>query len=87
MTSKETLKNILYVIEYYSHNNRVYDEVQYRCKGDIEKLEKDLERLEKLEKENQEYKNVILEVIDLLEIEDKGTKQKAIERLKGVLEK
>ena len=87
MTNREALKNILYVIEYYSHNNRVYDEVQYRRKGDIEKLEKDLERLEKLEKENQAYKNVILEVIDLLEIEGRGTKQKAKERLMGLLEK
>ena len=77
MTSKEALKRIETILQPNNIYKQYTDSATVFHK-DCDCIRDDLDKLES-------YENVMLEVIDLLEIEGKGTKQKAIERLKGVL--
>ena len=79
MTSKEALKRIETILQ---PNNiyKQYTDSETVFHKDCDWIMNDLDKLEA-------YESVMLEVIDLLEIEGRGTKQKAKERLKGVLEK
>lgn len=79
MTSREALKRINTVL---SPNNdyKNYTDSAKVFYEDVNCVNDDLDKLEA-------YESVMLEVIDLLEIEGRGTKQKAKERLMGLLEK
>ncbi len=79
MTSKEALKRIETILQ---PNNiyKQYTDSETVFHKDCDCVNDDLDKLEA-------YESVIREVIDLLEIEGRGTKQKAKERLMGLLEK